>query len=327
MSVKTSQKPKQVTKKILSPLQDRAFEVVVCRFGLGEKEERETLESIGERYGITRERVRQIENAALQSIRKSDEFKSFESFFEEIKNVIKGLGSVITEDELLEELAKDKSSQNHFLFYLVLSDLFNKEKEDEHFRSRWHVDSDVYSKVHNGLSKFYDSLGDDELIPEAEFVDKFLTHLKDLNQDLKDREVVKRWLNISKKYEIINIRKILLKYRIHGSQITTSQKDKVNLDRNKIAPAGFSTVKIDTLFQDKISIRAIVMDGDKVWYAGNKNRFGFYDLKLNKKFENTIVEDTLKIEFRSIAKNLKIDLDNANFKFYNSDEDDENPNY
>lgn len=199
MSVKTSQKPKQVTKKILSPLQDRAFEVVVCRFGLGEKEERETLESIGERYGITRERVRQIENAALQSIRKSDEFKSFDSFFEEIKNVIKGLGSVITEDELLQELAKDKSSQNHFLFYLVLSDLFNKEKEDEHFKSRWHVDSDVYNKVHAGLSKFYDSLGDDELIPESEFVDKFLTHLKDLNQDLKDREVVKRWLNISKK--------------------------------------------------------------------------------------------------------------------------------
>jgi hypothetical protein len=32
-------------------------------------------------------------------------------------------------------------------------------------------------------------------------------------------------------------------------------------------------------------------------------------------------------KFRSIAKNLKIDLDNANFKFYNSDEDDENPNY
>ena len=75
-----------------------------------------------------------------------------------------------------------------------------------------------------------------------------------------------------------------------------------DLDKNKIASAGFSTVKIDTLFQDKISIRAIVMDGDKVWYAGNKNRFGFYDLKLNKKFENTIVEDTLKIEFRSIAK-------------------------
>lgn len=75
-----------------------------------------------------------------------------------------------------------------------------------------------------------------------------------------------------------------------------------DLNKNKIAREGFSTVKIDTLFQDKISIRAIVMDGDKVWYAGDKNRFGVYDLKLNKKFENTIVEDTLKTEFRSIAQ-------------------------
>lgn len=68
-----------------------------------------------------------------------------------------------------------------------------------------------------------------------------------------------------------------------------------NLSRNII-------VEIDTLFQDKISIRAIEVDKDKVWYAGDNNRFGFYDLKVNKKFENTIVEDTLKIEFRSIAK-------------------------
>lgn len=199
MAVKTSQKPKQVTKKILSPLQDRAFEVIVCRFGLGEKEERETLESIGERYGITRERVRQIENSALQTIRKSEEFKSFDSFFEELKNVIKGLGGVISEEDLLEELAKDKSSQNHFLFYLVLSDLFNKEKEDEHFKARWHVDSEIYNKVHSGLSKLYESLNDDELIPESEFIDKFLSHLKDLNQELKDKEVARRWLNISKK--------------------------------------------------------------------------------------------------------------------------------
>ncbi|WP_348822992.1 WD40/YVTN/BNR-like repeat-containing protein [Flavobacterium aestuarii] len=75
-----------------------------------------------------------------------------------------------------------------------------------------------------------------------------------------------------------------------------------NLNKNKITNAGFRTVQIDTLFEDKISIRAIVVDKDKVWYAGDKNRFGFYDLKLNKRFENIIVEDTLKIEFRSIAK-------------------------
>jgi len=73
-------------------------------------------------------------------------------------------------------------------------------------------------------------------------------------------------------------------------------------NKNKIKQNNFSSVQIDTLFQDKISIRAIVSDGNKIWYAGDKNRFGFYDLKSNKKNENTIVEDTLKIEFRSIAK-------------------------
>lgn len=67
----------------------------------------------------------------------------------------------------------------------------------------------------------------------------------------------------------------------------------------------FSAVKIDTLFQDKISIRAILIDEEKIWYAGNNNRFGFFDLKQNKKSENKIVADTLKLEFRSIAKTNK----------------------
>ncbi|MBW4360157.1 oxidoreductase [Flavobacterium sp. NAS39] len=78
--------------------------------------------------------------------------------------------------------------------------------------------------------------------------------------------------------------------------------DAQNLNKNKLKQTSFSSIIIDTLFQDKISIRAIVIDQDKIWYAGDKNRFGFYDLKSNKRNEKTIVEDTLQIEFRSIAK-------------------------
>jgi photosystem II stability/assembly factor-like uncharacterized protein len=76
-------------------------------------------------------------------------------------------------------------------------------------------------------------------------------------------------------------------------------------NKNILKQTNFSSIQIDTLFQDKISIRAIVFDQDNIWYTGDKNRFGFYDLRSNKKFENTIVEDTLKIEFRSIAKTAK----------------------
>ncbi len=63
----------------------------------------------------------------------------------------------------------------------------------------------------------------------------------------------------------------------------------------------FSSVNIDTLLKDNISIRAIVIDGEKVYYAGNMNRFGYINLKDNSKFERKINKDSLKLEFRSIA--------------------------
>jgi photosystem II stability/assembly factor-like uncharacterized protein len=78
-----------------------------------------------------------------------------------------------------------------------------------------------------------------------------------------------------------------------------------NPSKNNKTQAVFSTIQVDTLFQDKISIRAIVMDNGKIWYAADQGRFGYYDLKSNKKFEKVIKKDTLNIEFRSIAKTSK----------------------
>jgi photosystem II stability/assembly factor-like uncharacterized protein len=77
-------------------------------------------------------------------------------------------------------------------------------------------------------------------------------------------------------------------------------------DSNKrIVYGGFTSMQIDTLFQDKISIRAIVIDKNKVWYGGDNSRFGYYDLDKKEKFEEHIYRDTLKLEFRSIAQTSK----------------------
>jgi RNA polymerase primary sigma factor len=54
---------------VLEDLPDRERTVVRLRFGLG-GEEPMTLERIGSRLGLTRERVRQIETAALQHLRR-----------------------------------------------------------------------------------------------------------------------------------------------------------------------------------------------------------------------------------------------------------------
>ena len=70
----------------------------------------------------------------------------------------------------------------------------------------------------------------------------------------------------------------------------------------KLNSGEFQSVEIDTLFQDKISIRAIEIDKNKIWYAADSGRYGFYNLETNQKNENTIAKDSLKLEFRSIAQ-------------------------
>lgn len=191
-------KPKQITKKMLSNLPERAYEVVTNRFGLTDDAERKTLEAIGKKYGITRERVRQIENAALALIRKSSSFKDEKAVFEELKKLIHTLGAIVSEDELLEHISKDKLTQNHIHLYLTLGDEFKKHKEDEDFKTRWSVDDEITEEVHKSLKNLYSNLSDDELVPESEMVSRFLDEVKSISEQYKNEEIAKRWLSISK---------------------------------------------------------------------------------------------------------------------------------
>ncbi|HEY9585201.1 MAG TPA: sigma factor-like helix-turn-helix DNA-binding protein [Candidatus Paceibacterota bacterium] len=192
-------KPKQVTKHFLSVLPRRAQDVITKRYGLGVDVKKMTLEAIGENYGITRERVRQIENFALASIRKSDAFKEETPAFEELRKAMIDQGGLVPEHNFLESLASDKGTQNHAHFLLVLGDLFVKHKEDEEFTHRWSTDHDTAQKVHESLRKLYSSLSDDELVEEAKMIDRFLSHLKEVSEEYKNEEILRRWLSLSKK--------------------------------------------------------------------------------------------------------------------------------
>lgn len=191
-------KPKQVTKRLTSHLHDRASDVIMSRFGLN-NDERKTLEEIGAKYNITRERVRQIEESALNLIKKSDAYKNEQVFFDELKQLIISLGGIVAEHDLLPHISKDKVTQNHIHFYLVLGEAFKKHREDEHFKTRWSVDDEIAEKVHASLKKLYTTLGDEDLIPETEMIKKFFEHLKDVSEEYKNEEIAKRWLNMSKR--------------------------------------------------------------------------------------------------------------------------------
>ncbi|MDD3662686.1 MAG: sigma factor-like helix-turn-helix DNA-binding protein [Candidatus Pacebacteria bacterium] len=199
MTTTVSFKPKKVTKKILSGLSPRAHEVIVNRFGLTDDAERKTLEAIGKKYGITRERVRQIENAALNFIRKSESFKNEKQVFEELKSLMHSLGAIVSEQDFLEHLSKDKLVQNNIHFYLTLGEDFTKHKEDNHFKTRWSVDHLISETIHNSLKKLFENLSDEELIIENELISRFLDEVKDLSEQYRNEEIAKRWLSISKK--------------------------------------------------------------------------------------------------------------------------------
>ena len=191
-------KPKQVTKKIMSSLPKRTSEVIEGRFGLSGDLRRKTLESIGQKYGITRERVRQIEEAALASIRKSMEYQNEQDAFQELREIIMSHGGVVREDDFLNSLSSDSETRNHVNFHLVLGDEFTRHRENDDFHSRWSVDSELTECVHDSLKNLYSGLSDEELLSEDQITKRFMSKLEGTAEKYKNAEITRRWLRLSK---------------------------------------------------------------------------------------------------------------------------------
>jgi hypothetical protein len=187
-----------LVKKLLAEVPERAREVLTYRFGLGTSSDRETLEAIGERWGITRERVRQIEAAGIEAVRNSKAFADASSPFDELADHLKSLGGIVEEDALLTSLAADEKARNRFRFLLVSGSAFFRERETDEFYARWHVDHTTAEKVHEALTSLYAGLSDTDVLSEGELLDRFLEELRTINDAYKNEEILKRWLSLSK---------------------------------------------------------------------------------------------------------------------------------
>ena len=193
-------KPKFVTKKFLTVLPERSRTIITKRFGLGDSPDRLTLEAIGDSYGITRERVRQVENHALETMRKSDVFAREEPTFNSLYNTLDTLGAIVSEEEFLTMLARDPGTQNHIYLLLNLGDKFTREKEDDHFVHRWHINEGHAEVVHKALKGLASDISEEDLIPDAEIVPMFMErlHTHGLDKRYDNNDTARRWLNLSK---------------------------------------------------------------------------------------------------------------------------------
>lgn len=66
----TNQRQRDLVLSILEHLDPREREIIVHRYGLSEGAGPETLEQVGQRFGVTKERIRQLEARALRKMRK-----------------------------------------------------------------------------------------------------------------------------------------------------------------------------------------------------------------------------------------------------------------
>jgi hypothetical protein len=283
---------KELVASLVKTLSPRAREVVVARFGLGTQLKRETLESIGERQSVTRERVRQIETLALENIRQSEAFKQNEEAFLELSRYVYSLGSILTEEQLLNHINGDQKRKNRFRFLLTLDNQFIREKETEEFFARWHIDEKTADNVHSALVKLYATLPDNDVIEEGELITRFLRELGDINAQYQDEEVLKRWLSCSKNIGSNPLKK-WGKAHIDQIKIKGIRDYAYIVVRNNKAPLHFREVAslISKLFQKKAHIATThneLMKDDRFVLVGR----GLYGLK-EWGFEPGVVKDVI----------------------------------
>jgi len=197
--MKITFKPKQVTRSLLSALEERARDIIERRYGLlNDGVERMTLDAIGQIYGITRERVRQIENASLETIRKSGQYTKTQPIFDELEDVMIEHGGLVSEADFLGAISKDESTQNHANFLLVIGEPFVRIKEDDIFNHRWTTNPEFSEKIHQSLHNLYADMNEQDLVSETDIIVRFLEHLKNMVVDVATEDRAHNWLKISK---------------------------------------------------------------------------------------------------------------------------------
>ena len=161
---------KEVTAKLIGVLSPRNKDVIARRFGL-KTGQKETLESIGQSYGITRERVRQIEEVSLKQLRAalaSGAAAKVRPLVDLAQNVLDQTNGVLREDEFLSRFFNSplagksingrsrNDTQTMLLFLLNLDGRLQRSPEDDDFHtflSLSHQHANTFRESIRGLVK------------------------------------------------------------------------------------------------------------------------------------------------------------------------------
>lgn len=194
---------KKITTELIAELSERQREVLVKRFGLKDGK-RKTLEEIGKGYGITRERVRQIENDAKAALLKSKKIKELDAFFNTLEDHIDRQGGLRAEYHLLSSDLKnffpkpisEKEAESLMYFLLNIGGQFIKVPETPDFHGVWSTDKSVVQVTKRSLDSLIKKLEDHKSTVSKE---DLLSWLSEYIADKKSKDALESYLSASKK--------------------------------------------------------------------------------------------------------------------------------
>jgi hypothetical protein len=193
--------PAVILQLLFAELSDREQQVLSRRFGLAGGEP-QTLEMIGQQFGVTRERVRQIETGGIKKLRKVDAASGhLKQVASVLHQVLHQHGGIMEQEHLLDSVLDHRSeSEQHrailvFLIERLLSEKLDRFYHTQHYHPSWKLPTTEESAIEKLLTQLIAVIEDHgEPVEEDQLVAKTL---QAMGGDLHDR-VVRSHLRISR---------------------------------------------------------------------------------------------------------------------------------
>lgn len=258
----------KIVDNLFNELEKREKNILIRRYGLDGKN-KETLETIGQIYGLTRERIRQIEIFSIKKLEKIKELESHISYLRKIinqflvdhggfmeKNYLFELFSLLFINNSDREQTLKNIHKNHLNF--LISKLFSNDFES------------INNLTHSYFEKSY------------KLKNKSLNHLEELVEELYQK--IKKSNKIFKTKEIFNFIVKLNKYNEH--------RKKININNNTHT----SNILKNNYFNKKNNI----VNSNKTIYSMLKasknikqNKFGHWGIHNSKKIRPKTINDKI----------------------------------
>ncbi len=182
--------------KALAVLSPRQKEVIIRRFGLKGKE-KETLEKIGRDFGITRERVRQLQNSALSKAAQAIESlgASFSQLTSQWVEFLKVKGGVMRKDDFVKTMAGFEGNIPRVNFILALQKSIVSIDGTGDIYPAVAVDKKYWEEAYKVISWFQDFLSSEgSTFSDREIYKVYQEKLEGKNS----KEVFFTWLSLAK---------------------------------------------------------------------------------------------------------------------------------